>query len=293
MATIRVTLDMFSGRPNPVVELSGKEADDLLARMAPRRGGDLDVDPAAQPSRLGYRGLIIEPVTRGGGRGRGPAPMRLAGGAVSTGKRVMTPMDDAAEEAILGRAGFLRMFKVKELRPEIMRREIELAREWWRFPPELIFPKKPVCPCGPVYEPTWWNSDSTRRVSNNCYNYACNYRTDTFAQPGKANGNQYSSITGAEVLDGAVSDALEDSPTANNKCPSSGHLVALVIWPSVDFHWYRKGLNGRWTHKPGQTPATNLDNSGQLISDPRNADRGGYTEFTTFMVVKHGHTKIK
>ncbi len=58
-------------------------------------------------------------------------------------------------------------------------------------------------------------------------------------------------------------------------------------------NWYRKGRNGLWTHKPGGTQATNLDNSMNLITDPRTADRGGYTDFCTFMIVVHGHVKIK
>ncbi len=81
-------------------------------------------------------------------------------------------------------------------------------------------------------------------------------------------------------------------PIANNKCPGEGHLVALVIAPGWDFPWYRKGRNGLWTHKPGGTPVTNLDNSGVTIPDPRTADRGPYTQFCTFMVVMHGHIKI-
>ena len=28
-----------------------------------------------------------------------------------------------------------------------------------------------------------------------------------------------------------------------------------------DFHWYRLDRDDRWSHKPGRTPATNLDNS--------------------------------
>ena len=48
-----------------------------------------------------------------------------------------------------------------------------------------------------------------------------------------------------------------------------------------------------WTHKPGSTPATALDNAGQPIADPRTADRGPYTEFCMFMVVMHGHIKIQ
>ena len=50
-------------------------------------------------------------------------------------------------------------------------------------------------------------------------------------------------------------------------------MLALVIWPDVDYHWYRKGPDGMWTHKPGGTQATNLDNSGDLISNPETADR--------------------
>jgi hypothetical protein len=99
------------------------------------------------------------------------------------------------------------------------------------------------------------------------------------------------------VRPAAVADDLIDSPLANNRCAKEGHLVALVVWPGAwpngDYHWYRKGRNGLWTHKPGPTAVTNLDNSGNLIADPRTADRGPYTQFCTFMVVMHGHIKIR
>jgi hypothetical protein len=129
--------------------------------------------------------------------------------------------------------------------------------------------------------------------NNNCYNYGTNYRTDTFAQPGLASGQQYPyPITCTGVRDAAVRDDLIASPRAANKCPDEGHLVALVTY-SGDYHWYSKGRNGLWTHKPGHTPVTNVDNSGHLITDPRTADRGPYTNFCTFMTVMHGHTKIR
>jgi hypothetical protein len=86
---------------------------------------------------------------------------------------------------------------------------------------------------------------------------------------------------------------LGERPGANNKCPKEGHLVALVIVPGWDFHWYRNGRNGYWTHKPGGTPVTNVDNSGVLIRDPRTANRGPYSDFCTFMVVMHGHIEIR
>ncbi len=38
MATLRVTIDVFSGRPNPVIELSGADAREAMRRLALRTG---------------------------------------------------------------------------------------------------------------------------------------------------------------------------------------------------------------------------------------------------------------
>jgi len=62
--------------------------------------------------------------------------------------------------------------------------------------------------------------------------------------------------------------------------------VALVIWPGVDYHWYRQDDNGCWSHKPGSTPVTNLDDSGRFIADPLACDRGDYTDFCVYMITK-------
>jgi hypothetical protein len=155
------------------------------------------------------------------------------------------------------------------------------------------------CPCAPVYEPAWWNdaaTGGTRQFHNNCYNYACNYRTDTYAQPGRAGGTPPSSITCPGVKPAVLSDALVNyspNPSTGLKCPGKGNLVAIVIWPNWDFHCYRLGNNGFWSHKPGSNPVTNLDNSGKVITDPRTCDRGRYTDFCSFMVVMDGHIKLK
>ena len=178
--------------------------------------------------------------------------------------------------------------------PDFLRRELRRFYEYWEdwhVPPKVRWPVRPVCACGPLYEPLWWNVPP-RQPYNNCYNYGTNVRTNTFAQPGRAAGAMYSALTCASVTPAAVADELIDSPGADNKCPKEGHLVALVVAPGRDYHWYRKGRNGRWSHKPGNTPVTNLDNSGAIIVDPRNADRGPYTDFCTFMVVMHGHVRI-
>jgi hypothetical protein len=139
--------------------------------------------------------------------------------------------------------------------------EAQLAREIARFrdirvrwpwrPPKVKYPPARLrCRCAPLYEPAWCNDGGQKQLRNNCYNYGSNYRTDTFhqipggSQPGAAAGAMYASITGPDVRNAAIADGLINNSNANNKCPSEGHLVALVIAPGFDFHWYRKGRTG-------------------------------------------------
>jgi hypothetical protein len=150
----------------------------------------------------------------------------------------------------------------------------------------------PGCACAPIFEPLWWNDGGQKQLRNNCYNYSTNYRTDTFAQPGRASGVPITSGSCASIKPLAILDSLINAPAADNECPITGHLVALVVAPGLDFHWYRKGPDGMWTHKVGPAPVTALDNAGNVITDPRTANRGPYTAFCGFMVVMHGHIKL-
>ena len=101
------------------------------------------------------------------------------------------------------------------------------------------------------------------------------------------------SLTSSSVRALALIDNLIAAPGANNECPEQGTLVALAVAPGIDFHWYRKGADGLWTHKIGPAPVTQFDNSGNLIVDPRVADRGPYIQFSSFMIVFHGHIKLR
>jgi len=288
---LRITIDVFSGRPNPVVTLEGPEAEQALKRLRPARKlkpGELRPLPE---STLGYRGLVVELDEAFRGL---PRTFRLANGDLIGPRLQHRPVDEAFEDFVCGSTGPLRRIRPEEpALPEIILQEIERfrrLREAWK-PPKIRWPARVLCHCAPLYEPAWWNVPAIQPY-NNCYNYGTNYRTNTFAQPGRAAGAQYASLTCAAVKPAAVADALIDDPGADNKCPNEGHLVALVVGPGYDYHWFRKGRNGYWSHKPGGTPVTNLDNSGATIPDPRTADRGPYTDFCTFMVVMHGHIRI-
>ncbi len=134
----------------------------------------------------------------------------------------------------------------------------------------------------PPYSPSYWNDGGTIQRNNNCYNYANNKRTDTYAQPGRAAGAMYSSLTCADVYNAAIADGLVPLPASGN-CPDGRAKIALFVDPGVDYHWYRLDSGGMWSHKPGRAQATNLDNSGNPISNPETADRcGGWLCYTDF-----------
>jgi hypothetical protein len=155
----------------------------------------------------------------------------------------------------------------------------------------------------PHYEPDYWNQPGVQE-NNNCYNYAMNKRTDTFAQPGAAyeggiaplqprdepGGNPY------EICDYVAWYALMDGSlgpvSLTNEADDSGECaggpgytkVALAVAPQFfdaqgDYHWYRRDSNGMWSHKPGGSPARNTDDCENLITSPETACRGNYELF--------------
>jgi len=292
--SLQVTIDIFSGRENPTIEFKRDEAKAILERLRPK--GEIRPKKALPPMpTLGYRGLLIE---QSGDPVEGlPKTFRYAHGDMFGPGFASRATDENFEDFFISLDGVKELGRdfPKAVKGEIdrfrdLRERIVVGRTKW---PPLYNP----CKCAPIYEPEWWNVP-TIQPYNNCYNYATNYRTEPRAQPGRAAGAMYTALSCPAVKAAAIKDDLIDTLASQNACPAKGHLVALVVWPPTspydgDYHWYRKGQNGYWSHKPGSMAVTNLDNSDALISDPRTANRGPYTDFCGFMVVKHGHIKIK
>lgn len=147
-----------------------------------------------------------------------------------------------------------------------------------------------ACCSIPSYTPGFWNNDWTARTKNNCYNYSNNKRTDTFAQPGRAAGAQWTLKECNNVRTAAVADGLTVAASPND-CKNKECALALVVAPGYDYHWYRRDQNGMWSHKPGGTPATNLDNSSNPISNPETANRGVYVNFCGYLCSCSGATE--
>lgn len=145
--------------------------------------------------------------------------------------------------------------------------------------------------CVPVYDPVWWHAVYDRNGYNNCYNYACDILTGTRAQPGQAHGfnweqlaQQGSPFTCENLISGAIADGLApvDCDTCY-PCIGCSHLVMLFVTPDHgNYHWYRRDRDGTWSHKMGWgsgTDPSNKDEQGNIITDPRTADRSDLTEF--------------
>lgn len=148
-----------------------------------------------------------------------------------------------------------------------------------------------ICPI-PPYVPNKWNDDPDIQWHNNCYNYACDIILfNNKSQPGRASGHPITALTCPNVIAAATSDELRPRGK-NDPLPACYHKVALVVAPGWDYHWYRQDNNTLWSHKPGRTRAKNVDESGNLITDPKTADRGPYTEFCGFFWVCHREVDI-
>jgi len=138
---------------------------------------------------------------------------------------------------------------------------------------------------GIVYEPGKWNDNSRIRRSHNCYAYAMNdFNPDRnrFPQPGiKSNMGRPNKqdFVCPIITERALNDVKTRRVKSNGECPIGYRKVMLFVDPYTDYHFYREdddedeNGNKLWSHKPGSTNATNKDDSGNLITDPRTADR--------------------
>ena len=159
---VRIEIDIFSGRPNPVIELKGSEARQALERLRPVRRLERGEPGLPQLPTLGYRGLIVEQ-TEAKTRGL-PRSFRFAHGDLFGPRLLHRAEDEDFEEFVLRRAGLAKLRPGKQM-PDTVRAEIRrfrATRQKWplrKFP----WPTKARCACAPLYEPDWWNVPEASR----------------------------------------------------------------------------------------------------------------------------------
>lgn len=256
-----VTLLCFSGRPNIWwnIPLDHKGFGDIETNLTKAREEQRTYPLDRMPLRLGYRGFVI---------GIGELVVGTASKKLQLLLLDTIPRDLLPDSYIGGLKQAINMIEPAAISKARAKPKVDDRRKK-RFIPQ--------------YQPDLWNQWPAI-VTNNCYNYATNRMTFTFAQPGRASGNMFAAITPAAVQAAAVGDGLQVILHPELPKNSDSFLVALVVERHVDFHWFVLNEGGLWSHKPGQTPAINFDNSGNPIAHVPLCDMGGY-RFVTYMKV--------
>jgi hypothetical protein len=272
---MELIFDIFSGRPNPSIRLPA-----LISRKVFDLINDIGllpcISPEFFPSRLGYRGLKINLPTELVTKYRVPPWINLPADTIGHIKLIK---ELASVVQFLGFLGIDELRRVLKLIIEVLDR---INSKPGAKPPP------PTGPCGfemLPYDPDPWN-DPAFKPTNNCYAYAANKRAAYRAkpQPGIGSGSMFASLSAADVSAAAKRDGAHDVNDCFPDSEAPRLLVALVIWPGEDYHWYRKHPNC-WGHKPGSTDARNVDSSNAVITDPQSCDRGPYTEFYGYMLI--------
>lgn len=270
-----VTIDMFSGRENPSFMIADDESRSLLSSLEANQSR---LSELPRPSVLGYRGFRVTHVAK---QDQETPELFANRGAEESLQIYDNPEIEKQLIELSGQA--LRDDDLQSLLNAEYERTSGIG---WAETPVAAKVKCPPCNAvdAPTYNPGFWNTPA-RQPNNNCYNYANNQATNTFAQPGRASGKPITALSCKGVQPSAQSDGLKPCADFSGSLKAGqGWYVALVIWPGHDYHWYRQDSVGCWSHKPGQTAARNTDSSGNPITDPKTCDRGPYTDFCTYMI---------
>lgn len=143
--------------------------------------------------------------------------------------------------------------------------------------------------------------------NNNCYTYAINqhinpytnkpYASYTHCQPGQLGGvnkngrtsysNDFSNFL-KYIRDDLNSIGYDITPSTYDEYVEDERAwkIAFCYEPRYDYHFYRQNKNGTWSHKQGSGTVRRVDNSGNVIYNPETCDRGAYTKFVGFYIIK-------
>jgi len=295
---LRIEVDIMSGRPNPEWIVTDPSATkELLDAVAGTPGVAAKIGGGY--AGLGYRELRVSLIEDDPQRPRGvPREFALASSTAED----LKSSGLLAQQMIEGMTRYAKVrlvaHEITPLTPKLRDGILERLARFLADPPHVLNPKQPPA-ANPLrttvkddrcaqceyevsqFNPGFWNTPVVQ-PHNNCYNYARNWRTDTFAQPGRAHGAKTSTMACSTVTTAAMADGLKKRCNCLPASEYPRRLMALVIDPGFDYHWYRHQRDGFWGHKPGPTAARNVDNNNVVIVDPETCARGGYTNFCDY-----------
>lgn len=200
-----VTLVVFSGRPDPQWEVSEthQSYDEIQRLLGHARTDGLVYDHENMPTRLGYKGILLQ--------------------FVMVEYLVVGPNTRPLQELLMAT---MPVTFHKSVLAEV--------RSGVALPDTVVTRRKRFAPS---YNPNVWNNHFARR-NNNCYNYANDKVTNTFAQPGKGGSALFGAMNGVAVQAAAERDGLvvlKPQPGLSSPIPTppvgAAHLVALFVNP--------------------------------------------------------------
>lgn len=146
-----------------------------------------------------------------------------------------------------------------------------------------------------------------KHSNNNCYTYAINqhvnpytnkpYESYSYCQPGLLGGvgkynrkhfdtdfDVYLKYIQADLYDIGynITVSTYDEYVEDDKA----WKIAFCFERGYDYHFYRQNKDGTWSHKQGSSKVVRFDNSGNTIYNPEECDRGAYSTFVGFYIIK-------
>ena len=222
---LTVSLIVFSGRPNPKWKILSTNPGykGIVTMLQNAKKSKLTYRPEDMPARLGYKGFLVQSTMK------------------KESDLIVGPKTTTLQKLLLKTmpVGIISKAKLQSVSEEINQGKVYAkVQTTKRFAPN--------------YFPSSWNGIPDKLENNNCYNYANDKATGTFAQPGRAyalraglipNIRAYNlRITSGEVVKAAaVADGLQivnvrrpaQGPFVQNRLPrvpkGPRHLVALVV----------------------------------------------------------------
>ena len=149
----------------------------------------------------------------------------------------------------------------------------------------------PITGVEPDWHPTIWNKIKSFLKTHNCYSYAMNVRdpkqiakcknkkvcSAPYHQPGEASGYQPFTNNLPKTCPNMTMRIFGDNHDVlrvnfTDRCPNNYSKIALIVDQSDDYHFLRQDSNGYWSHTPGGSMVTNLDDYDHKIWNPKLAN---------------------
>ena len=293
-----VTLNIYSGSENPTWVLSDERSRQFIATLA-SINQQTEFKARTRPDPHGYRGFYV---TSTPGLALSDGNLLINEGIADPGKSAPSLLDeDRSLEQLLfeampeGDVNYsFRAHMLAALSSPENKASSLLSFRGLSYDKVLLFhgevePRAPAFDA-PPYEPGIWKPPCIV-AHNNCYNYANDKMTHSWAQPGKFGGlGLKKTFSRGDLIGAAEKDLLVAKDNLDvDLGPGQGWYVAAAISEDgQDHHWYRQDANGFWSHKEGSEEPTTRDAAGQPILDPRNCSRGHYTNFCSYFITNKG-----